>query len=265
MNRHLAARLATGIVSLPVIFLLVQWGGLAYLAFTVCVVVLGAWEWWRLMGRPAGGGGLVLGVAGALGALQGGIDPRAERLLLFAAFALLTWLVATLAGKTGGSASVAGQGLLGMLYVGLLPAFLIRIRALPEGREALLLTYATVFVCDTAAYACGRAFGRRALWPAVSPRKTWEGAIAGLAGAIAAALVGGLWFAHSLGIAGAIGFGAIAGVLGPVGDLVESRWKREAGVKDSSAIIPGHGGLLDRFDNLHFVAPVLYTYLTLFH
>lgn len=263
MDRHLGVRTLTGIVGLPVLFFLIHRGGLAYLAFTFLVVVLGAWEWWRLSGRPSGLGGLALGFAGALGALQGGIEPRPERLLAFLALLLLLWALASLVDRSPGSAARAGQGLLGMLYVGLLPAFLVRMRALEGGREALLLTYATVFLCDTAAYAIGRAWGRRPLWPAVSPRKTWEGAVAGLAGALVAALAGMAWFAQGLGVAGAIGFGLIVGVLGQVGDLVESRWKRESGIKDSSALLPGHGGVLDRFDNLHFVAPILYTYLTL--
>lgn len=264
MDRHLIARLVTGAIGVPVIFLLAYAGGLPYAAFIFVVVALGAWEWWRLQGAPAGMGGLLLGIAGSLGALQGGIDPRSERLLLFLAFILIAWLVVGLAGRTRGGAAVAGQALLGLLYVGLLPAFLVRIRALPMGREGLLLTYATVFFCDTAAYAVGRRFGRHALWRRVSPGKTWEGAIAGFVGAIGLALLGMACGARFLGVAGAIGFGALAGVLGQVGDLVESRLKREAGVKDSSALIPGHGGVLDRFDNLHFVAPVLYTYLTLF-
>lgn len=264
MDRHLGARMLTGIVALPVLFFLVHLGATAYLAYTFLVVLCGAWEWWRLSGRPAGAGGLLLGVAGSLGALQAGIDARPERWLVFLAFMLLLWTLAGLGSRGEGSARRAGAGLLGMLYVGLLPAFLVRIRGLEGGREALFLTYATVFLCDTAAYSVGRALGRRPLWPAVSPRKTLEGAIGGLAGAVAAALAGMYAFAPALGPAGAVGFGLIAGILGQAGDLVESRWKREAGLKDSSAILPGHGGVLDRFDNLHFVAPVLYIYLTMF-
>jgi phosphatidate cytidylyltransferase len=99
----------------------------------------------------------------------------------------------------------------------------------------------------------------------VSPRKTWEGAAAGLLAAVGAAALARVWFAGFLGWAAIVEVGLIVGVLGQLGDLVESLWKREAGVKDSSGLIPGHGGVLDRFDNLHFVAPVLYTHLVLVH
>ena len=143
-----------------------------------------------------------------------------------------------------------------------MPSFLLRMRDLPTGREAVLLAYGAVFACDTFAYAVGRLVGRRPLWVRISPRKTVEGALGGLIGALVAALVARWLVPGFLGIAEAIGFGLLVGTLGQMGDLVESHWKREAGCKDSSRLIPGHGGILDRFDNLHFVAPALYAYLT---
>jgi phosphatidate cytidylyltransferase len=261
--RNLIWRVGTGAVFLPVLYVLIQAGGWAYTALVFLVVVVGAWEWWRLGVPAAGPLDLALLVAGALGALQGGADPRPERLAVFLALWLTLVLLAGLRHADGGALRRAGHLTLGVLYVGLLPAFLLRQRALPEGGEALLLTYFTVFACDTAAYASGRLAGRHALWPRISPRKTWEGAAGGLLGALAAAMAGRAWFAGFLSPGAAVGFGLIAGTLGQLGDLVESLLKREAGAKDSSALIPGHGGVLDRFDNLHFVAPALYAYLTL--
>jgi len=261
--RNLIWRVGAGVVFLPVLYVLIQTGGWAYAALVFLIVVAGAWEWWRLTGADAGWAELVLLLAGALGALQGGSDPRPERLAIFLALWLTIALLIELRQADGHALRRAGQLALGALYLGLLPSFLLRIRALPDGREALLLTYATVFACDTAAYGMGSLLGRHRLWPRISPGKTWEGAAGGLIGAIVAALVGRVWFADFFSPAGALGFALIAGTLGQAGDLVESLWKREAGRKDTSALIPGHGGVLDRFDSLHFVAPALYVYLTL--
>jgi phosphatidate cytidylyltransferase len=120
---------------------------------------------------------------------------------------------------------------------------------------------ATIWVCDTAAYFGGLTLGRHKLFERVSPKKTWEGAVFGFVFAIAAMLLAQQMFLEYLSIADAIVIGSIIGVFGQAGDLIESRLKRDAEVKDSSAIIPGHGGVYDRFDSLVFVAPILYLYI----
>ncbi len=120
---------------------------------------------------------------------------------------------------------------------------------------------ATIWVCDTAAYFGGLTLGRHKLFERVSPKKTWEGAVLGFVFAIATMLLAQQVFLEYLSIADAIVIGSIIGVFGQAGDLIESRLKRDAEVKDSSAIIPGHGGVYDRFDSLVFVAPILYLYL----
>ncbi|MBD3236073.1 MAG: phosphatidate cytidylyltransferase [Candidatus Eisenbacteria bacterium] len=264
MKRNLLLRVLTGVVFLPVLFFLVRSGSWPYTLLLALIVVLGAWEWWRLAQDGAPRSDLALLVVGALGVFQGVIDPRPARLGLLLALWLLVLVAVGLWRRDRDPARRAGRLLLGALYAGLLPAFLVRTRGLPSGAAALYLTYACVFLCDTAAYAAGRRWGRRPLWPRISPHKTWEGAVGGLLGALATALVAQLTFADFLPLAGALGFGAIVGSWGQLGDLVESSWKRAAGIKDSSMLIPGHGGVLDRFDNLHFVAPVLYIYLTIF-
>jgi phosphatidate cytidylyltransferase len=147
-----------------------------------------------------------------------------------------------------------------MLYLGLPIGSMVAIRA-ESGREALFLLMLTVITSDTAQYYTGRAFGRRLLAPAISPKKTVEGAIGGFVfGGLLLAVVGAWWLPGF-----PIGFRALLGVaivaLGIAGDLFESMLKRSAGVKDSSALIPGHGGVLDRIDALLFAAPVYYIVL----
>jgi phosphatidate cytidylyltransferase len=146
------------------------------------------------------------------------------------------------------------------LYLGLPIGAMVSLRAL-RGREALFLLMLTVIVSDTAQYYSGRAFGRRPLAPAISPKKTIEGAIGGFVfGAVVMAAIGA-WWLPSMPIALRALVGVTVVALGIAGDLFESMLKRSAGVKDSSALIPGHGGVLDRIDALLFAAPVYYIVL----
>jgi phosphatidate cytidylyltransferase len=147
-----------------------------------------------------------------------------------------------------------------MLYLGLPIGAMLSLRAL-SGREALFLLMLTVIVSDTAQYYSGRAFGRRALAPAISPKKTVEGAIGGFV--IGAALFAsvGAWWLPSMPLLLRVGLGLTIVALGIAGDLFESMLKRSAGVKDSSHLIPGHGGILDRIDALLFAAPIYYIVL----
>ncbi|MBI2620512.1 MAG: phosphatidate cytidylyltransferase, partial [Ignavibacteriales bacterium] len=129
------------------------------------------------------------------------------------------------------------------------------------GGFTILAVLASIWMCDTAAYFAGVSFGSHKLFPRVSPGKTWEGAAAGFVAAVATMMVVQYLALGYLTRTDALMLGAIIGVFGQMGDLVESRLKRDAGVKDSSAIIPGHGGVYDRFDSLVFVTPFVYLYV----
>ena len=129
------------------------------------------------------------------------------------------------------------------------------------GGKTLLAVFASIWICDSAAYFAGRGFGRHKLFERVSPNKTWEGAIAGCIGALATFVLAREVALPYMTLGNALVCGGIVGVFGQLGDLAESLLKRDAGVKDSSSLIPGHGGVLDRFDSLLFVAPLLYCYL----
>ncbi len=129
------------------------------------------------------------------------------------------------------------------------------------GGGTVIAMLATIWMCDTAAYFGGRAMGKHKLFPRVSPKKTWEGAVWGFAGAVLTMVAARFLLLEYLSLTHAIALGALIGVFDQFGDLVESLLKRDAGIKDSSALIPGHGGLFDRFDSLIFVSPVVFLYL----
>lgn len=151
--------------------------------------------------------------------------------------------------------------ILGIIYLGWLPSFLVLIRFLPHGREWTLWVLLTIAMTDIAAYFWGRFFGRTPFFPAISPKKTVEGAVGGLLSAVLFAVgVGQL-----LGVAWHHGaaLGLILGLGAQVGDLAESLLKRDAGKKDSGEAIPGHGGVLDRIDSYLITGVLAYHYLVL--
>jgi phosphatidate cytidylyltransferase len=159
----------------------------------------------------------------------------------------------------------------GLIYVGWLSAHLVLLRELPwragtpyhDGMAYVLLAFLLTWSCDTGAYAFGRLFGRHRPWTRISPRKSVEGSIGGLLCATAAGPLARAWFAPFLSLPEALALGAMVGVFAQVGDLVESLIKRDARRGDSSDLIPGHGGILDRFDSLYFGAPATFYFLQL--
>jgi len=192
--------------------------------------------------------------------------------------------------RTKGSAMAnIGVAVVGFMYVSLFLATLVGVRELflpldfpmmryfqsessffdPErirevyrwGGYTVITVFVCIWLCDTAAYFAGLGFGRHKLFPRVSPNKTWEGSIGGFVAAVGAAIVMKILLLDYLTFVQAGIVGGIVGIFGQLGDLVESLLKRDAGVKDSSAIIPGHGGVFDRFDSLILVAPIVYLYL----
>ena len=149
---------------------------------------------------------------------------------------------------------------MGFLYVPLLLGHLILVRGEPHGSEWILLLLVIVMSGDSAAFYIGTSFGRRKLYPIVSPNKSVEGALGGLGGSIVGAIAAKYIFFAELTITDAVVMALVLGVLGQVGDLFESLLKRSFGVKDSGSIVPGHGGILDRLDSILFAAPALFYY-----
>ncbi len=153
--------------------------------------------------------------------------------------------------------------LAGILYLGWLLSHLVALRGLDDGRNWVFLALFATFASDTAAFFVGRALGRHKLAPAISPGKTWEGTIAGFLGAIIVSLLFTLPSCLNLplGYGQAILLGFLISLFGQIGDLVESSFKRNMGVKDSGSLLPGHGGFLDRIDSVVFAGVVVYYYV----
>ena len=150
----------------------------------------------------------------------------------------------------------------GILYIGWLLSHLVALRGLDDGRNWGFFVLFVTWVSDTTAFLIGRKFGRHKLAPNISPGKTWEGAIGGICGAIIMSI---LFFTRTpfqlpLAYWQAIPLSVLVSILGQVGDLTESLLKRDMGVKDSGKLMPGHGGILDRFDSVIFAGIVVYYY-----
>lgn len=250
------ARILTALVGIPLVAGLVlvapPWGfGLAVLALAAAALA----EYLRLFGIGGHLGAAVLAAGTlALAAVPGGrtaaAAPVAGILLVVAAL----WRVGDPARRVRDLAA----GALGAGYLAYGLGVLWPLRQLPGGAGWILFALAATWAGDSAAYFAGTRWGRRRLAPTLSPNKTWLGAFAGLAGSLAG---GGAAYA-ALGLDAGLGFAALAavavGAAGQVGDLFESLWKRAAGVKDSGALFPGHGGVLDRIDSLLLAFPVLF-------
>lgn len=201
-------------------------------------------------------------VATALTALafaqpSGAFIPPPLDVVLLSAFIVLGALALPRWAEGRDALALAASSALPLLYIGLPIGAMIAIRE-ARGREALSLLMLTVVVSDTAQYYSGRTMGKRLLAPVISPKKTVEGALGGFVGGAVAMAVLGAWWMPEMPVALRALVGATLVALGISGDLFESMLKRSAGVKDSSTLIPGHGGVLDRIDALLFCAPLYY-------
>jgi phosphatidate cytidylyltransferase len=266
-------RILTGLVGIPVVIGLTYLGGVPFLALVALLALLAQLEMYHLL-RAAGTAPLVVPglVLGGLVLLQS-IYPPAFGLALALLILGLAYSPFVRTGASAEEAPVAGPvsmaaTLFGVIYPTALLSSLVEIRSgagdLGDDMDAFALTVATlilVWTTDTLAYFIGRAIGKRPFAPSISPKKTWEGTIGGAVSAIAVGVLLKFTLLASLGWIHVIAISMICGVLGQLGDLAESKMKRSAGVKDSGALLPGHGGMLDRFDSMILVAPAVYLYL----
>jgi phosphatidate cytidylyltransferase len=254
-------------VGIPAAFYLVYLGGWALAVTLAALGGLGALEVYRLAAHRAVRPLVVLGVAGAL-AMPLAMVALGERwVMLLAAAWLLGLMLLALRGRTPEHRPLAAVAItaFGAVYAGGLPAFMLWLRRSPTAPTAWAATWlvflplALTWICDSLAMLAGASIGGPKLAPVVSPKKTWSGAIAGAVGATALAPLYGHFVLERVGVliptAALLLIGLGVGTVGQLGDLAESLFKREAGVKDSGTFFPGHGGVLDRLDSLYFVIP----------
>jgi phosphatidate cytidylyltransferase len=267
----LLPRVLVGAVGIPLLAFAAIRGGLILLGLVDLLIILGLWEFYRLLAARGVRPHPALGIAAGLllsWQIYFGWDIGVRALLTAAVLAVMIAAIFRRDGR-GAIANTAGT-LLGVLYVGLLSGYLLLLRDLParmggppgDGGWILLSVFIITWACDTGAYGVGLLLGRHPLMPRISPKKSIEGALGGLFwGLLAAVLLGRLFFTELLALRDFIIIALIAGLIGPLGDLAESLLKRDAQTKDTSGILPGHGGVLDRFDSLLFIVPAVYWYL----
>jgi phosphatidate cytidylyltransferase len=261
---NLALRVLTAIIALPLVGALVAWReplGFGIFVLVVAGLALTEYTGITLKGAPRGLRAVVVVIGVGLAAA---LYLRPELALVWALGAVVAVSAAVLRvpGELPGAGARLGAAGFGVFYLGALPASLALLhRDAPNGSLWVCATIAVTFGNDTGAYFAGRAFGRHKLYPAISPAKTVEGAVGGLAASVAILFAGHAAFGSVITITDCLAVGIPAAVLGPIGDLVESMLKRSAGVKDSGRLLPGHGGMLDRIDALLFVSAWVYVYV----
>ncbi|MBC7983741.1 MAG: phosphatidate cytidylyltransferase [Candidatus Obscuribacterales bacterium] len=253
----LRQRILTAVILGPMLLWLVLWAPpLATLAVIAGAILVGAWEWSRFCGletlRTRIRYVLLLAAMMALAWRYFG-DARVLNAVLVVALiwwlVALVWLAVAPQRKHVLLAALAGIAVLIPTWVAL-----SHLHRAQQGPQLVLFVLLLVFAADIGAYFAGRAFGRLKLAPLVSPGKTWEGVLGGLCGAALIAIAGAFWFKFETSAFLAL-CSAVAAV-SVVGDLTESMFKRHVGLKDSGAILPGHGGILDRIDSITAAAPI---------
>lgn len=265
----LRTRVLSAAVLIPLVAALTWAGGWILAGALLLVAVRAAYEFFGLMEQagyrpslPAAG----LIVAGLLAAARFPELELTGLVLAAAVVGTLTWqLLRPPEGKPTQSWALT---LGGALWLGWLIAHFVLLRDLSPafgwglGTRWLIVMFLVTWINDSVAYFVGKAIGRHPCAPYLSPKKTWEGTIGGWLGGVAATLLLGWWLVDLPWVHGLI-LGALVATVAPFGDLAKSMIKRQMGVKDFSALIPGHGGMFDRIDSLLFVAPTIFYYATL--
>ncbi len=278
---ELSKRLMTALVGIPIIVFAFVKGGNVFLALVLFVVLVGLWEFFTIMEtkgyRPLKVSGYISGIL-----IVFSVHLIRDPSIMLLGTVVLMLTVGLFTGDSGSALSGTGGTIFGVIYIAGLLSFGIRLRDLGivlahrygdmspllamhhiddyTGMYTLFFVVAVIFLNDTGAYFVGRAWGKRRIAPTISPKKSWEGVMGGAATSIATACA--LWVIAParFPLSDAIILSVILSFSGLAGDLAESRIKRDAGVKDSGSIFPGHGGIMDRIDALLFGLPVAYVY-----
>jgi len=266
MSKRVITALTLLLIGFPALVL----GGIPYFIFFAFLLVAAAWEYVDMFEATGSQPARWL-VAGGVAALSAATFFDKTYLLPVFTFIILAMMAFHLLAYERGAAHASldfSASLGALLYIGWLGSYLFDLRQLPDGGWWVMFVLPCVWMADTGAFMIGAAYGKHRMTPRLSPKKTWEGYISGV---LSAALGGGFfaycyttWGPLNLPVFTGVLFGLVVGLLTPLGDLGESMFKREAGMKDSGAIFPGHGGAFDRIDSWLWAAVLGYYFITWF-
>ncbi len=275
-------RLLTAAVAIPILYIIFLIGGLLYLLFFLILILVGQIEYQKLLESKNLPHEKILGIVSSLLMGVSAYLGYYYFTFCFTALVLLILILDLRKGDFSQTVTNIGATLFGVIYLGWLlsHAILLRnigqnenIRAYSENNQGLgdlgfflvVFAVACTFLNDTGAYYTGTLIGKHKLAPKISPGKTIEGTVGGIVVCVIAGLIVNFLFGYPLSSDWTIAFALLVGITAVLGDLVESSIKRGAGMKDSGDIVPGHGGVLDRFDSLIFVFPVSYYFILVYY
>lgn len=263
---NLFQRVLVSVIAIPIILLLVYLGKFYFAFFVAAIILLSLFEFYKLTelkgAKPDYISGFIYSLLVIVIFFIKSFDYFLPLTFLFVGFVSMM----NLTREENNSFLNVGMTIFGALLISVFYSTLIGIREkfendYTQGAYVIMVMFAAIWICDSAAYFGGTAFGKHRLLERISPKKSVEGAIFGFVFALLTFVVGKFILLEFLNWFDIIYMGLVVGVIGQLGDLVESMFKRDVGVKDSSDILPGHGGILDRFDSLLFVSPFIYFYL----
>ncbi len=262
-------RWITGIIALPFLIFFIVMGGAYFVVLVGAVCLLSMWEYFRIISDAEG---KVVSVIMIVGVLVGALIILAasgSSFNLISGIIALNMIICGLISipqykNNPNVLETIKKQVQGIIYIPLLLSFLILIRNEPDGMIWIFLILAVIFAGDTSAYYFGSYLGRHKLCPAVSPGKTIEGSVGGLAANLLVGSIVKFFFLPELPWVLSLILFLVMGIAGQAGDLFESMLKRSSKVKDSGGLLPGHGGFLDRIDALLFAAPVAYFFKNYF-
>jgi len=265
---NLATRVVVALFGIPLMIFLCIVGKIPFLIFALIIGVVSFFEFSKIISKRKFHPNLFIGTASVVLMILNSYLYFVETHILILIIIPII-LLSELLRRGESSTANLGTTLLGIFYIGLFSAALVELREFysdshfqyDNGGYIILSMFASIWICDSAAYFIGSAYGRHKVLPRVSPNKSWEGAVAGFVFSIITMVVAFELILDFLSLKDAILIGIIVGLFGQAGDFVESQIKRDANVKDSSSLIPGHGGIFDRFDSILFSAPIVYLYL----
>lgn len=273
MKSNLLIRLIVAVILIPLIFFVTLKGKIPFLVFIQLLTILGMFEFCRIVKlKQANIPSLFLLLMGVAFPIFAYLWREVGILSLIVLSLTINALLVVFAGKAKNGILKTGSSIFGMTYISLGFSFFLMLRELPFWSGAIyeigalwvIFILLAIWSCDTFAYLVGMLIGKHQLSPEISPKKTWEGAIGGFFGSIIAAPFCYFVFFKQAPLEHLFIISIIIGTFGQVGDLLESLLKRDVNIKDTSTLIPGHGGVLDRFDSLLFVSPIIYFYLKFF-